>query len=296
MKNIIKKTKSRLVFEVINYLFLGVIGFICIFPIWDVIVSSIIPYGEFIDKKVHIIPRAITFEAYRVVLSQKNFIGSLINSLIITVVGTVLSVAITIPTAYVLSKPYIKGRRVLLMLFYFTVLFEGGIIPLYFVIKKLQMLNTLWALMIPQLIITYNVIIMRSFYISFPESLVEAARIDGLNDFSILFYIIIPLSKAVIATIGLFYAVARWNDFFQAMLFISKRAKWPLQLLVHHLTSPDTNIDDAGALMALGPDKGVSVETVNMAAVTVAILPIVIVYPFIQKYFSKGAMIGSIKE
>ena len=158
------------------------------------------------------------------------------------------------------------------------------------------MLNTLWALMIPQLIFTYYLIIMRAFFVSFPASLEEAARMEGYNDLRILVHIVVPLSKPVIAAIGLFYAVLRWNDFFQAMLFLSKRELWPVQLLVHNLTSPDTDIDPYGGSLALGPDKGVSAWSINMAAVALAVVPIILVYPFIQKYFSKGILIGSLKE
>jgi putative aldouronate transport system permease protein len=292
----IRKSKSRIVFEIFLYIFLAIAGLICFYPIWEVFVTSIIPYGEYMKSNIHIFPRAFTTSAYRIIFRQPNVIGSLLNSIYITVFGTFLSLVITIPTAYVLSKSYLKGQRLFLFLFYFTVLFEGGIIPLYFVVRKLGMVNTLWALMIPQLIFVYYMIIMRSFFVSFPSSLEEAAKIEGYNDIKILLYIVIPLSKPVIAAIGLFYAVLRWNDFFQAMLFISKRAKWPLQLLVHHLTSPDTNLDASGALLAMGPDKGVSVPTVNMAAVVIAVVPIILVYPFIQRYFSKGLLIGSLKE
>ena len=292
----IRRSKERIAFEVFLYPFLVVVGLICLYPVWEVFVTSILPYGDYLSSTIHLVPTSFTTTAYEIIFRQPNVVGSLLNSVYITVFGTTLSLLVTIPAAYALSKSYLKGQRLFLFLAYFTVLFEGGIIPLYFVVKNLGMLNTLWALMIPQLIFTYYLIIMRAFFVSFPASLEEAARMEGYNDLRILVHIVVPLSKPVIAAIGLFYAVLRWNDFFQAMLFLSKRELWPVQLLVHHLTSPDTDIDPYGGSLALGPDKGVSAWSINMAAVALAVVPIILVYPFIQKYFSKGILIGSLKE
>ena len=292
----IKRSRGRIAFLALLYPFLVVTGLLCLYPVWQVFVTSILPYGDYLSGSIHIIPTSFTTTAYETIFLQPNIIRSLLNSVYITVVGTTLSLLITIPTAYALSKSYLKGQRLFLFLAYFTVLFEGGIIPLYFVVRNLGLVNTLWALMIPQLIFTYYMIIMRAFFVSFPTSLEEAAKMEGYNDIRILVSIVVPLSKPVIAAVGLFYAVLRWNDFFQGMLFIAKRELWPVQLLVHHLTSADTALDIYGVMLTQGPDKGVSIGSVNMAAVTLAIVPIILVYPFIQKYFSKGVLIGSLKE
>ena len=216
-------------------------------------------------------------------------------SVYITVFGTLLSLLVTTATAYVLSKRYLKGQRLFLLLFFFTMLFEGGIIPLYFVARSLGIVNTLWALMLPLLINTFFLLIMRSFFLSFPDSLEESAKIEGANDISILLRIVMPLSKAVIAVIGLFYAVERWNDFFYALMFINREKLQPLQLLVYSLISPGSGASFAQITETYLQSMGVVLETIKMAAVVIAVVPILIVYPFIQRHFTKGILIGSIK-
>ena len=291
----LKKSPSRILFEVFLYGFFVVVALGCVYPFWVVVVTSILPYDVYIKNPMLPIPRAFSINAYKLVFLQEDILRAVGVSVYITVFGTLLSLLVTTATAYVLSKRYLKGQRLFLLLFFFTMLFEGGIIPLYFVARSLGIVNTLWALMLPLLINTFFLLIMRAFFLSFPDSLEESAKIEGANDISILLRIVMPLSKAVIAVIGLFYAVERWNDFFYALMFINREKLQPLQLLVYSLISPGSGASFAQITETYLQSMGVVLETIKMAAVVIAVVPILIVYPFIQRHFTKGILIGSIK-
>ena len=291
----LKKSPSRILFEVFLYGFFVVVALGCVYPFWVVVVTSILPYDVYIKNPMLPIPRAFSINAYKLVFLQEDILRAVGVSVYITVFGTLLSLLVTTATAYVLSKRYLKGQRLFLLLFFFTMLFEGGIIPLYFVARSLGIVNTLWALMLPLLINTFFLLIMRAFFLSFPDSLEESAKIEGANDIGILLRIVMPLSKAVIAVIGLFYAVERWNDFFYALMFINREKLQPLQLLVYSLISPGSGASFAQITETYLQSMGVVLETIKMAAVVIAVVPILIVYPFIQRHFTKGILIGSIK-
>lgn len=291
----LKKSPSRILFEVFLYGFFVVVALGCLYPFWVVVVTSILPYDVYIKNPMLPIPRAFSINAYKLVFLQEDILRAVGVSVYITVFGTLLSLLVTTATAYVLSKRYLKGQRLFLLLFFFTMLFEGGIIPLYFVARSLGIVNTLWALMLPLLINTFFLLIMRAFFLSFPDSLEESAKIEGANDIGILVRIVMPLSKAVIAVIGLFYAVERWNDFFYALMFINREKLQPLQLLVYSLISPGSGASFAQITETYLQSMGVVLETIKMAAVVIAVVPILIVYPFIQRHFTKGILIGSIK-
>ena len=291
----LKKSPSRILFEVFLYGFFVAVGLACLYPFWTVVVTSILPYEVYIKNPLAVIPRAFSINAYKLVFVQEDILRAVSVSVYITVFGTLLSMVATTATAYVLSKRYLKGQRLFLFLFFFTMLFEGGIIPLYFVARSLGIVNTLWALMLPLLINTFFLLIMRSFFLAFPDSLEESAKIEGANDIVILLRIVVPLSKAVIAVIGLFYAVERWNDFFYALMFINREKLQPLQLLVYSLISPGSGASFAQITETYLQSLGVVLETIKMAAVIIAVVPILIVYPFIQRHFTKGILIGSIK-
>jgi putative aldouronate transport system permease protein len=290
-----RKSRSRILFDVFLYAFFVVVGIACLYPFLAVLVTSILPYEVYLKNPLSIIPRAFSLSAYKLVFNQENILRAASVSVYITVVGTLLSLIVTTATAYALSKRYLKGRRVFLFLFIFTMLFEGGIIPLYFVARSLGIVNTLWALMLPLLINTFFMLIMRSFFLAFPDSLEESAKLEGANDIAILMRIVVPLSKAVIAVIGLFYAVERWNDFFYALMFLNRQKLQPLQLLVYNLISPGSGASFAQITETYLQAQGVVLETIKMAAVIIAVVPILIVYPFIQRHFTKGILIGSIK-
>ena len=216
------------------------------------------------------------------------------NTVLITVVGTALSMTFTVFCAYSLSKRRLRFRRVFTSLIVFTMLFSGGMIPSFLLVRNLGLMNTYWALWLPGLIGTYNMIVLRTFFQGIPESLEEAAQIDGAGDPYILFRIVLPLSGAALATITLFYAVAWWNIYFNAMLYISTSAKWPLMVRLRGMldTAVMIRTQGGGGLME---GATIAAESFRAATILVSILPIIAVYPFLQKYFVKGVMIGSVK-
>ncbi|MBE1489971.1 carbohydrate ABC transporter permease [Plantactinospora soyae] len=240
-----------------------------------------------------LLPDQVSFAAYQAILSGGVVTRATLVSLFITIAGTTLSMATTILLAYGLSRPRSVAHRPVLMIVLFALLFTPGIIPSYLVVKNLGLLDTYWALILPVAVNAFNVIILRAFFMELPRELIESARIDGAGDVAILFRIILPLSKAVLAVIGLFYAVAYWNAFFSALLYLNDTAKWPLQLVLRTYVINQTQIgvDQLGAAgVALPPQ-----EAIQMAILVLSIVPILVVYPFVQRHFTKGVLIGAVK-
>ncbi|WJH32746.1 carbohydrate ABC transporter permease [Paenibacillus sp. CC-CFT747] len=223
---------------------------------------------------------------------------SLLSGFRVTVLSTIGGVAVgtffTATTAYAVSKKRLRGRLLFSFLILFTMLFSGGLIPTYLLIKNLHMMDTYWALILPNAIGAWNIFVMVSFFRGIPEELEEAAKIDGANDLTVFFRIVLPLSNAVIATISLFIAVSYWNDFFSSVLYINTKEMWQLQMVLRDLIN-NTNAALESSGVNVSYQRNISVFTVKMAAIIVASIPILIVYPFLQKHFVKGAMIGSIK-
>jgi multiple sugar transport system permease protein/putative aldouronate transport system permease protein len=240
-----------------------------------------------------LLPDRVSFAAYQAILSGGVVTRATLVSLFVTIAGTTLSMAATILLAYGLSRPRSVAHRPLLMIVLFALLFTPGIIPSYLVVKNLGLLDTYWALILPVAVNAFNVIILRAFFMELPREVIESARIDGAGDVAILFRIILPLSKAVLAVIGLFYAVAYWNAFFSALLYLNDTAKWPLQLVLRTYVINQTQIgvDQLGAAgVALPPQ-----EAIQMAILVLSIVPVLVVYPFVQRHFTKGVLIGAVK-
>lgn len=235
-------------------------------------------------------PTDPTLEAYRTIFSSPLVFRSIGVSVFVTVVGTMLALFVTICMAYALSRP-VLGGKFMLMAIILTLFFSPGLIPMFLMIKELNLLNTIWSLILPGAFAGFNFIVMRSFFMGIPSELIEAARIDGASDFRILATVVLPLSKAVIAVIGLFYAVGFWNSFFNAMLYINDQSLWPIQMILRSYVIQGTSLtaDQLGVQQAPPP------QSIKMAVVVVALAPIVVVYPFLQKYFSKGVITGAIK-
>lgn len=275
-----------------NYLILGAIGILMLYPFWYIFMYSLSTYQEVLGRGLLLRPYGFTLENILAVLQTQNFLQSYRNTLFVVVVGTVLSVIITALLSYPLSRD-IQGRRVFNFLIYFTMLFNGGMIPLYYVVRQTGLLDSLWALIIPALINPFNVFVMRSFFKDIPNELIESAWIDGATETRVFRSVIIPLSKPLMATMTLFYAVAYWNKFFDAVLYIRTAAKRPLQILLKELFA--TNMGDMAAEVIDTGGTSATGASIKMATVTLAILPIVMVYPFLQKYFEKGVMLGSVK-
>ncbi|WP_435127348.1 carbohydrate ABC transporter permease [Actinacidiphila sp. bgisy144] len=231
--------------------------------------------------------------AYRAVLSGGVVTRSLIVSIGITVVGTLLALACTTALAYALARPGIFAGKPLLLTVLFTLMFSPGIIPSYLVVKELGLLDSYWSLIVPVMINGFNVVVMRSFFMDLPQDLLDSARIDGAGEFVVLTRIVLPLSKAVLAVVGLFYAVGFWNSFFTAMLYINDTSKWPLQLVLrtYVVNNAPLGADNIASLGTSPPPQ----QSLQMAVLVISLVPILLVYPFLQKHFSKGVMVGAVK-
>lgn len=292
--NRLHKTKKISTFGVINYTFFTLVCIVMLFPLWNVVLISFTDYREYVLKPLMILPSKVTLEAYKYIFATDELLQSLFVTLKITIGGTAISMFVSVPGAYTLSKKSLPGRSILNTMVLLTLFFNGGIIPNFLLIRKLNLYNTLWALVLPMAINTWYLIIMKSYFSELPSSLEESARIDGASDFTILIRIIIPISKPIIATFILFYGVERWNEWWYAMMYINDTKKYPLQLLLRNMIVQNY----ATAQMASqyrSTASFVSKENIKMATAVVATVPIVIVYPFLQKHFAKGILVGSIK-
>lgn len=278
----------------IVYSILAIISLLVLIPILYTFSVSVTPYADVIKRGgVVLWPSNFTIEYYRYVLRGNSpIIGAYGISAIITVAGTFISLFLTVLTAYPLSKKRLSGRNFFMGMFFFTMLFSGGIIPTYLVVRNMNLIDTLWALMIPSAMSVYNMIIMRSFFVAIPDSLEESATIDGCNDIGVLFRIVLPLSKPALATIGLFYAVTKWNMFFDAMIYINDRSKYTLQIVLREvlLLSQMSEFATQDISVTMPP-----LLSVQMASTTVAIIPMLVLYPILQRHFVQGVMIGAIK-
>ncbi len=279
-------------FDVFNIIFTILVGLVIFIPMWYIFVISTSTYAAYIRDPFHLIPTSFTLQEYaRAVLKTKEMLTALWASVRITVTGTVISMMLTILGGYALSKDGLPGRKILFRIFIFTMFFGGGLAPTYILITKLHMTNTIWALTIPGAISTYNMILMKNFFTSIPSSLEEAAKIDGYNDLQILFRIVLPLSKPVLAAISLFYAVGYWNDYFGALLYSSSQDLMPFQIYLRNLIIVNS------AAMRAGVQTGPSAqEQFKMAVIIIGIIPVAVIYPFVQKYFTQGIVLGAVKE
>lgn len=289
------RKKSDVAADVFIYLFIGILSLICLIPFVHVLAVSLSGNGEVMANEVFLIPKNLNLEAYKTVFGDSAMMHSLWLSVFITVAFTALGMILTICGAFALSRRRLKGRRVIGVLFLITMYFTAGTIPDYMVMSELNLINTTAVLILPLAFSAYNLIILRTFMQnSVPQSLEEAAMIDGCNDFTVLLKIVLPLSVPVLATLALFYAVGRWNTFQDALYFITKSPLKPLQLKLYEL------VNAAGAQASVSQEVGAenmqAEEVVKSACIMFATIPIVIVYPFIQKYFVKGVMIGAVKE
>ncbi|MDF2660424.1 MAG: transporter permease [Paenibacillus sp.] len=278
-------------FDAANTIFLTLLALITLYPFWDSLIVSITPIQESLSSSLHLYPKSVTFESYTYLLGLKQLWLSYRVSIIITVAGTAISMAATTLAAYALSKKSLPGGRYIMFAIVFTMMFSGGIIPTYLAVKQVGMLNSIWAMMIPVAIQTYNLIIMRSFFASVPESLEESARIDGCSDFGILLRIVIPLSMPAIATVSLFYAVSKWNEFFTAIMYVTDKDIWPLQLFLRSML-----IDNEASFQSGGDSPFLLGPSIKMATIMISAIPVMLIYPFFQRYFVQGVTLGAVKE
>ena len=267
----------------------------CVFPFLNVIAISLSSKSAILRGDVNFIPKEFTYLAYDVIFKDQSMIQSLFFTVELTVIYTAMAMMLTILLAYPLSRERLKGKRFFTLMVMFTMYFSGGLLPTYLNIRNLGMIDTIWALILPGVISTYNVVIMKSFFLGLPRELEEAATIDGANDFQVLFRIILPLSLPSIATLSLFYAVGKWNSFSDALYYINSRSLQPLQLKLYYLIKGITSVE-ISMVEGNAADAGRNVsESIESASIIFATLPILVVYPFIQKYFVQGATIGAVK-
>ncbi|ASA20460.1 carbohydrate ABC transporter permease [Paenibacillus donghaensis] len=286
------RTIGGRIFSIINFTLLALIALITVLPFVHVVAGSFTTSAEIAANKFVLIPKVWSLEAYKFIFSTNTIFKAMGVSIGVTLIGTLFSMLITSLMAYGLSRRDLDGRNVVNFMVVFTMLFHGGMIPTFLVVKELGLIDSYAALILPSAISAFNLIILKNFFQNIPEGLEESAKIDGCNDFGILFKIVLPLSMPAIATISLFYAVTYWNTYMSAILYLDNSAKWPIQVLLRQIVVLASGMDHSSTLDAAVPPPD---QTIKMAVIVVATIPILMVYPFLQKHFAKGAMLGSMK-
>lgn len=280
------------VFTVLNHLFFILLGLSTIFPFINLIAKSLSSEAAVVSGMVNLIPIDFQIGTYTYVASNSLFLSAFMISVTVTVVGSLISLSMTTLAAYPLSKPRLRGRKFFILLFLFTMLFSGGLIPTYLLMHKLHLIDKLPVLFLPFMINVYNMLIVKNYFESLPDSLEESAKMDGASNMTILFRIVLPLSMPVLATIALFYAVTYWNDYFTSLIYINSADLKPLQLYLKELFVSST---DTFMRTNVDASLNVSPQSIQAASIILATLPIICVYPFLQKYFVKGVLVGSVK-
>lgn len=295
MSMVVRKRMSEdRVFDIVVYSISIVIILIVLYPLVFVLSASFSDPNQVVNGGVWLLPKGLTLNAYEKVFQDGQIWMGYLNTILYTVVGTFINIVLTTLLAYPLSRRDLPGRNIFMLIIVFTMFFQGGIIPTYLIVQKLGMVNTFWAMVIPNAIATYNVIVMRSYFqTTIPWELQEAALVDGCSNFRLFLRIILPLSKPIIAVIVLFYAVGHWNAYFNGLIYLQNANLYPLQLILREILIQNQT-------SYLGDSFGISqqvllAESMKYAIVIIASLPVLVLYPFIQRHFVKGVMIGSIK-
>ncbi|WP_163872738.1 carbohydrate ABC transporter permease [Paenibacillus favisporus] len=288
------RTAAGVTFDVANYIVLTLFGLAAVLPFVYVIAGSFASDAELTQRAVFFIPKTFTLAAYEFIFSTGTIVKSIGVSIYVTVIGTLVNLFFTVTMAYSLAKRGLYGRNLVLNLVIFSMLFGGGMIPTYLVVKELHLLDSLWALMLPGAISAFNLIIVKNFFQEIPKEIEEAGRIDGCSELGLLWRIVLPLSMPVLATFTLFYTVGHWNDFFAALLYINDPEKWPLQVMLRQIVLLSQAA--AGDLNSMDPNfVKPPDQSIKMAVIVVGTIPILCVYPFLQKHFAKGVLLGSVK-
>lgn len=288
------KSLDDIFFQFLINTFLVVLLIAVLVPMWRVFVMSVTPL-HFIDSKTFglwLDPRMWSFEAYKQLLSHPSFGRALTNSLIITIGGTTVNMVLTVPFAYALSNRDLPGRKFFITMALIPYLFSAGLIPTYLVVQKLNLIDTYWAVILPGAIGIYNMLIMKSFFEGLPEELKEAARLDGANDLQVLWHVVLPLSKPILLTVGLWYAVGHWNEFFSAILYLNDNDLQPLPVLLRNILLA-SNLNEYVEYDAF---SSAPVSAFRAASVFLTMLPIIFIYPRVQHYFTKGTLLGGVKQ
>ncbi|MEA4906006.1 MAG: carbohydrate ABC transporter permease [Chloroflexi bacterium] len=290
----IKKNRDDLLFQILVNLFLISLLAVMVLPLWRVFVMSITPLN-YIDTQTYgmwLNPSMWSFEAYKQLLSHPSFLRATTNSFIITFGGTTINMLLTVPLAYALSNRRLPGRKFFITLILIPFLFNAGMIPTYLVVQKFDLVDTFWAVILPGGINITNLLIMKNFFEGLPDELEEAAYLDGANEIQVLFRVVLPLAKPILLTIGLFYMVGHWNEFFSAILYLNDAKLQPLPVLLRNILLA-ANINEYVEYDAF---SNASIQAIKAASVFLTMLPMVIIYPWIQHYFTKGTLLGGVKE
>ena len=294
----IRDSKGDMIFNLFLTLLMIVVIIIIAYPLYFVIIASFSSPTAVNGGEVLLLPKDITFSGFKKILEYKEIWIGYKNSVIYTVAGTLINLAVTLPAGYALSRKRLFGRRPIMLLFAFTMFFSGGMIPTYMVIKKLGMLDTIWAMILPGACSVYNIIVTKTFMeTSIPGELIEASTIDGCGDFQTFFQVVLPLSKPIIAVMTLFYAIGHWNNYFSALLYLDDPDKYPLQLILRELLIQNqiSSGMTSGSAASIA-ERALIAEQMKYGVIIVACLPMMILFPFVIKHFKKGVMIGSIKD
>jgi putative aldouronate transport system permease protein len=288
------KARHGIAFQIILILFLTLLLLIILIPFWRVVMASLTPLNVYTREGVpfFLSVKEWSFEAFKQLMGHTQFKRAILNSIIITVSGSALSLTLTIPLAYGLSNRRLPGRKGILFIVLFTFLFNPGLVPTYLVVTGLKLTNSYLAIILPPAVSVYNTLVMTSFFEGIPEDLKEAARLDGANELKILWHVILPLSKPILLTIGLFYAVHFWNEFFTPILYLNDNDMLPLPVLLRNILI-SASFNEYVEYNAFSTS---SMETLKSAGVLITMLPMLIVYPWIQRYFTRGTLVGSVKE
>ena len=292
----ITRTPGEWVLDIVKVVFLAFVVVVTVYPFWNIFIISINDATDAIRGGLYFLPRKLSISSYAEILGRSTFRASSNVSVARTLIGTPIAVLVTAMLAYPLSRKDLVGRKFWNLLFVFTMYFGGGLVPYYMVLKGIHMLNTFWVFIFPMMMSVYNMILIRSYIESMPDSLFEAAKIDGANDLVVFVKMVIPLSKPILMTVALFVAINQWNSWFDAYLYTSDQALKPMQsILVEILNQYQTGASTSQAMSNAKAGVTVTPDSIRMAATMVATLPIIMVYPFVQKYFVKGIMLGAVK-
>lgn len=291
-----KYSKSDMVFDTINVLLLIIVLIVTLYPLIFVVSASFSDPLKVLNGEVWLIPKGLNVEGYKRVFANKEIITGYKNTILYALVGTLVNIAMTVAGAYPLSRKDLYGRNFIMILFTFTMFFSGGMIPTYIVIQRLKLINNFWVMILPGAVSMYNMIITRTYFQnSIPNELQEAALIDGCRNIGILLRIVLPLSIPIIAVMAIFYGVGHWNSFFNALIYLSDREKFPLQLILREILIQNQTADMMEIDMENIAQQQILAESIKYAVVIVASVPVLVLYPILQRYFVKGVMIGAIK-
>ena len=298
-----KHSRSDKIFDMINIVLLTLMMAVILYPLYFIVIASISSPAAVNSGQVLLFPKGATLEGYKYVLKDNSIWKGYANTIILTVTGTLVNMFLTVTCAYALSKSHLPFIKFIMFAMTFTMFFSGGIIPTYLLVSGMGMRDTIWSLILPTAVSVYNVILMRTYFMnSVPDEIIQAAKIDGCSEIKALAAVVLPLSKPILVTIALFYGVGHWNQFFQALIYISDKDRFPLQLVLRNMLLMGNN---AMTSMLSGGMSGENakymaelmkqIEILKYAVIIVSVLPVLIVYPFLQKFFMKGIMMGSLK-